>query len=527
MKIHDLIFDMLVEAELSRAIRADLNRLWGDDMSPEEIEKIGTWFINSKSSFSVKQPQFISFLTRFDGTYYKKFDIQNKNIRDHNSYTAEQIKFLYYEFIDKDSESLEDDELIFVQNPNNPGKIDRTPTKEKEEASKRLWYGKKYLVHSEEGFRVYGIPSQQVSINFGYYLKTLHDNPYNIPGSQWCTTWHNSNNYYAGKRPDRYFYFIIDESKHPDLIKDVSINKYFLSALQSMNTFGSGSNFKLTDITNPGEPPVTNVELVKIYPQLSGILDKFIFIPYDESELTINNKLASVTETPGSRHEFIRVDKETKRQFIAAGYPLRYATSWRSMDENLRKLYINTNDERNFFDKFGSYELVNEISKSGSEVSTLERRIQQLFPNETIGVLFKKLIVNEFTIQRTSLKNKDVVLLESKTTKKSGMYNSRNNIWIRVGGVKYEPFYVESTHQAFFDENDEPYLVVAYSKSAGVDDNSSFYCVIPAQDETINGYFFTHSKWEKTVSKLRPEDQTMMDFNPEMDQDLSEFKKGV
>lgn len=519
MKIQDLIYDMLVEAEMSKAIRADLNRIWGKDLSPEEIEKFGNWFINEKARFSVKQPQFVSFLNRFDGQYYTKFDPTVKNIKDHNSYTAEQIKFLYYEFVDRDTDTIEDDEAIFIQNPNNPGRIDRTPSKEKTEASKRLWYGNKYLIINEDGFRVYQIPNQQVSINFGYYLQTMHEEPYQIRGSKWCTTWHDNNNYYAGKRPDRSFYFVIDESKHPDLVKDVEISKYYLSALQAMKP-GSDTEFKLTDITNPGEPPVTNEELVTIYPKLRGKLDTFKFKPYDPEEIAIENTLASVTETPGSRYEFIRMDKETKRRFIAAGYPLRLANSWNSMDENLRKLYINTNDERNFFDKFGSYELINQISRSGSEVTSLERRIQQLFPGETIGILFKKVMDGEFIAERTSLKNKDVLLYKSKTTKKFGVYNAKRASWVNVGGVKYDAVYVESSVDAYFDDQDNAYIVETYSKDINNEDATSFYCIFPQNDGGVDGYFLSHGKWEELKSKLHPEDDTLQNFDPEQDTDI-------
>lgn len=512
---------MIVEAEMSKAIRADLNRLWGKEMSPEEIEKIGNWFVNEKSRFSTKQPQFVAFLNRFDGQHYPKFDPTVKNIKDHNSYSVDQIKFLYYEFVDKDAENVEDDEALFLQNPNNPGRIDRSPSDLKEEASKRLWYGSKYLIFNEDGFRVYSIPNQQVSINFGYYLNTMHKDPYNIPGGQWCTTWYNSNNYYAGKRPNRYFYFVIDESKHPDLVKETSVNKYYMSALQAMKPSSNESKFRLTDITNPGEPPVTEEELVKIYPKLKGHLDKFVFVPFDESELSIDNKLATVTETAGARNEFVRVDRDTKRQFIAAGYPLRLAISWQSMDENLRKLYINTNDERNFFDKFGSYELLNQISKSGAEVTTLERRIQQLFPGETIGMLYKKVMGNEFIPERTSLKNKDVVLFKSKSTKKFGLYNAKRASWINANGVKYDALYVESSVDAYFDDQGNSYLVETYSKDIGVEDKTSFYCIFPADNGGVDGYFLSNTKWEELKSKLHPEDETLQDFNPESDTDLS------
>jgi hypothetical protein len=191
------------------------------------------------------------------------------------------------------------------------------------------------------------------------------------------------------------------------------------------------------------------------------------------------------------------------------------------LDENLRKLYINTNDERNFFDKFGSYELLDQISKSGAEVTTLERRITQLFPGETIGMLFKKVMGNEFTNERASLKNKDVVLFKSKTTKKFGIYNAKRASWVTTNGVKYDALYVESSVDAYFDEQDNSYIVETYSKNIGVEDESSFYCINP-QNGSVDGYFLSHSKWEELKSKLHPENETIQDFDPETDSDLSQ-----
>jgi hypothetical protein len=214
------------------------------------------------------------------------------------------------------------------------------------------------------------------------------------------------------------------------------------------------------------------------------------------------------------------MDKETKRRFIAAGYPLRLANSWNSMDENLRKLYINTNDDRNFFDKFGSYELINQISRSGSEVTSLERRIQQLFPGETIGILFKKVMDGEFIAERTSLKNKDVLLYKSKTTKKFGVYNAKRASWVNVGGVKYDAVYVESSVDAYFDDQDNAYIVETYSKDINNEDATSFYCIFPQNDGGVDGYFLSHGKWEELKSKLHPEDDTLQNFDPEQDTDI-------
>jgi hypothetical protein len=527
MKITDLIYDMLVEAELTKAIRNDLNRLWGQELESDEIEKIGNWFVNNKARFSVKQPQFKTFLARFDGVHYPKFDAEKRNVRDHNSYTAEQIKFLYYEFVDPDSENVDTDEEIFLHNPNNPGVIDRSPSDAKVEASKNLWFGDKYKIIDEDGFRVYKIPNQQVSINFGYYLDTMHQAPYNIYGNKWCTTWHNTSNYYAGKRPDRSFYFVIDESKYPGNVTDLNVSKYYLTALQSMKP-ETGIEFKWTDITNPGEPIVEKEELLKTFPKLRGHLDELVFEPYNANELTISNPLANINEIPGNRDEFRRVSRELKQRFIAAGYPLRLSASWDSMDENLRKLYINTNDERNLVDKFASYELLQQISKSQSELTSLERRINQLFPGEGVGMLFKKVMSGEFVNERSSLKNKDVVLYRSKTTNKFGLYNARNAVWVQMGGIKYDAVYVESSVDSYFDDEGNAYIVEIYSKNMGQEDNSSFYCIFPIEDENgVDGYFLSHTKWEELKTKLNPETDELQNFNPDDDTDLSERKKGL
>lgn len=525
MKIKDIVYDLLLE-ELSKNLKAALTKKWGDSLSQQEIEKFGTWFMLEKERFGKKQPQFVTFLNRFDGTRgFDKFDAEKQNIRDITQYTAEQIKFLYYEFVDRDADEVEDDEAIFLQHPNTPGRINREPTTEKIQASERLWYGKKYLIFQSEGFRVYSIPNQQVSINFGYYLNTMHQDPYGIPGGQWCTTWYNTNNYYAGKRPDRYFYFVIDESKKPVPGQiNVENNKYYLSALQAMKP-GSSVRFRLTDITNPGEPPITEEELLRIYPQLRGQLDKFVFKPFDESELSIQNKLGNITETAGGPNDFRIQEREIKRQFIAAGYPLRLKSSWDSLDENLKKLYIDTNNENNFFDKFGSYELVVAISKSDSERNSLERRIRVLFPGETIGMLFRKVMENEFNPERNNLKNKDVVLYKSITTKKFGLYDATKNSWYRKNGIKYEPDYFEASYDIYEDEEGNSYIVETYALSASSpNENSSFYCVFPVGADDVDGYFLSHAKWLELQEKLTPEGekQEQPKFDPNADTDLDE-----
>ena len=133
----------------------------------------------------------------------------------------------------------------------------------------------------------------------------------------------------------------------------------------------------------------------------------------------------------------------------------------------------------------------------------------------------------EFIPERTSLKNNDVVLFKSKSTKKYGIYNAKRASWVSVGGVKYDALYVESSVDAYFDDQDNSYLVETYSKNIGVEDETSFYCIFPQNENGVDGYFLSHSKWEELKSKLHPEDETIQDFDADRDADLSELKKGL
>jgi hypothetical protein len=137
-------------------------------------------------------------------------------------------------------------------------------------------------------------------------------------------------------------------------------------------------------------------------------------------------------------------------------------------------------------------------------------------------MLFKKVMDNEFIPERTSLKNKDVVLYKSKATKKYGIYNAKRASWVSIGGVRYTALYVESSVDAYFDDQDNSYLVETYSKDIGVEDQTSFYCIFPQNENGVDGYFLSHAKWEELKSKLHPEDKTMQDFEPERDADLSQ-----
>lgn len=524
MKIRDLVYDLVIEAEMTQkrrdAIQKDLNFLrekWGDKFNPQEIEKYYEWFEKTKNNFNIQLPQWRSFLYRFDGNHgYSKFDVAN--IKEITRYTAQQIKSIYDEYNPIIGDEENNAEVFSSK--------DRSPTPEKVAASKELWYGKNNLIYENDGFRVYDINNQQTSINFGYYLKTLHDSPYNFSGSPWCTTWHGDNNYYPSKRPNRSFYFVIDESKHPDKVTNQDVSKYYLGALQAMK----GGTFALTDITNPGEPSFTAERLLQIYPKLSEVLDKIVFQPYDEeSELIIKNVISRINEIPGNKYEYRKRDRNERFQYIAQNGTLQTAESWKASDKQMRNMYIMNSTRNNIYDRFSTYELFLELSES--DKNTLSRRIGQELPGQTLSNVLQNAMKNEFVVGSVSIDNPDILLYKSTKTNKFGLFHSKHIDWLTLNGVKYDPFFDFLDETVYVDDEGNSYIVETYSTS-GQPDDRSFYCVKPSelQNDDVPAHFISAQKFEKLKEKIHfsGEDfSSVTDFSPEDDVDLKEIKKGL
>ncbi len=524
MKIRDLVYDLVIEAEMSQkrreAIQKDLNFLrekWGNMFSPQEIEKYYEWFEKTKNNFNPELSQWRSFLYRFDGAHgYSKFDIAN--LKEITRYTAQQIKSIYDEYNPVIAGEENNTEVFSSK--------DRKPTTEKIEASKELWYGKKNLIYENDGFRIYDINNQQISINYGYYLKTMHEPPYNFGGGQWCTTWWDENNYYPSKRPNRSFYFVIDESKHPDKVSNQDVSKYYLGALQAMKN----GTFALTDITNPGEPTYTVERLLSIYPKLSEVLDKLTFQPYDEeSELIIKNIISRINEIPNNRYEYRRQDREHRLQYIAQGGTIQAAESWRATDKQMRNMYIMNTTDRNIHDRFSTYELYQELSES--DKNSLSRRISQLFPGKTLAIIVEDVMRKEFAVGNVSKDNPDILLYKSIITNKFGLYHAKHQDWVTFNGVKYDAFYDKIDYTVYIDDEGNDYVVETYSQS-GQPDVSSFYCIQPSdlESEDVPAHFLSPQAFEKLKEKIHlsgEEFSQISDISPEDDIDIKENKKGL
>lgn len=522
MKIHDLIFDMLLEEfGNKKLLNSMLTKWYGQELTDEqknEGEFLLTKFFELKNRLSLKLPEVVTFLNKFDN-----FDV--KNLKEVTVYTLEQVKFIVGEFFEIESIGApQDDTPEVLRGRNLP------PIPERIEASKGLWYSQNSnLLINEDGFRVYTIQSRKDSINFGYYQGHMsQQEPYTSQRShmQWCTTRYNeSSNLYGGYRNRRTFYFIIDESKNPEIQPDVNISQYYLSALQFATD--SPTNYKVTSMLNDGSDPVfTEEQLYQIFPKLRGHLDKIKPIPYDESELgAITDDLDRVDERETNGYEFAKVSKQLKKRYIDAGKTLTKQRSWETMDDGLKQAYIDLTTRQNLFERFSTKELLEKIKTRSGEVKSLDRRVKIIGYDDGFGVLYSKMMETEFiSDQRFSLKNNSFSLFENRRTKKFGIFNKSKGEWASLGGVVYEDFYNKVDDDTFISDDGEFFTVEIYSKSSSPDD-SSFYIVIPIEDG-INGYFVSHRKWQELSEKLHREGEET-NFNPEDDSDISEIKKGV
>lgn len=431
MEINNLIYDLIVEEIKNKKLfEFLLNKWFGQnptDEQKEKTEKLYNRFSEIQNGLSTKRPQVISFLTRFDGNHgYPLF--KPEFIKDIKQYSLQQITSLIDEYTD--------DEVVVPNQDVFSGK-DTSPTTEKIDASKNMWFSPESAIVNEDGFRVYDIKDQKMSVRYGYYVEQINKN---IPGSNfpWCVTWRqdqNRTNMWGNYRSQgRSFYFVIDESKPTS-------DRYYLSALQRDTNTRDG--YVLTSVKNDGDQPMPWDSIVAIYPKLSNYKDLISVKQYSTDELQEKNIVGQINENPGSPYEFRRLERQLKRAYINNQGTLKRPESWQSMDEKLRELYISVTTQGSIVDRFSNYEFVNEVKKVGSDFTLLDNKVKALGKQSGVGYILDHLMQREFKVARTSLDNKNIRMYESKQTNKFGLYNSKKLSWVEKNGITYDPLYSE------------------------------------------------------------------------------------
>jgi hypothetical protein len=522
MKFTEILFETLTEEVKNKKLFATLMDKWRTEkpnITEEEGEELFNRFARIQGNLRPDLPQVFTFLSRYDGEHgYQRFE--PNNIKDITKYTYSQLKFLLDEY-NTEARATED---VFA------GK-DTAPTPERIEASKNLWFGNQNLVFEKDGLRVYDIADQQMSIRYGYYYHVVYKNASGRPNvsdrdiSPWCVTWRpdmgKSNMWGNYRTQGRSFYFVIDENK------DVT-DQYYISTIQ--RDPGVSSGYRITSMMNNGDNVKTWDEIVQIYPQLRGEKDVIKNKPFSQEELTLKDIVGQINERPGNRYEFKRMERDLKRAYIQNGGALQSSDSWKSMDNELRNLYIlYPNLDRNSVrERYNNFDFVNEIRKVGNEFNLLDRTLKQKGINDGAAYIFDYLMSSEFRVARVSADNKNIRIYESKMNGKSGLYNIKNNDWVEFNGVKYEPLYRHIDTDMYNDSEGETYVVEVYSKTNTPTDDSfySMYLFGDANPE-FDSHFLSSTKWRELVKELTPEDGTEPKTDSPKDYTDIKEKRGI
>jgi len=525
MKINDILYNILLEEfENKKLLKTCMLKWYGENPTNEqsfEADNLLTKFFQLKNQnlLSPNNTQFRTFFYNFPN-----FD-KTKTI-EATFYSLEQIKFIIDEFF----EPNEDNDTPEALRRSETGKP-KNYSENTVEASKSLWFGDKYCIINQEGFRVYKIPTRDVSQNFGYYEKYVGENPpFNKP-SPWCVTWLERNYYDHYRQPGskgRSFYFVIDESKSPEFVTDINVCQYYLSALQTAEDSPTG--FRITSILNNGDNTVTESQIINIWPQLSGNIDKILPVKYNAVlELGQNADLIDfINERVGDTYEFAKVSTKLKEKYINRGKALSKATSWNILDLTLKKSYIDTTTRATIHDKF-SLEIYNAI-KSDSDKNIFDYFSKKLKDfGYSLVELVTRFMMDSYTLERISKNSKDISLIMTKSRpSRYGIWNAKNNDWQELGGVIYDDSYIEPDDDIFMSsKNDDTYYVSIFSKS-GQRDNTSFvilYSVDQIDSDKGRGYFMTYNKFlELQENERLHKEGEESDVDVEKYSDIKEWK---
>jgi hypothetical protein len=542
MNIQDLVYDVVVEEVKNKKLfNFLLNKWFGDNPTPEQIQQAEAdlmLFMEKQKSLTVNNPAVYTFLMRHDGTRgFPAFD--PSKLMDISQYSLEEIESLLHEFRDAVLTAGDEDDF--------KGKL--ISDEKKVDASKKLWESDRDVIINEEGFKVHYVSDARESIKYGFYQQAMAEKH---GGLQWCVTGRNTSdsrsNLWGTYRPRRTFWFVMDESKNPKDNPNKEVYRYYICALQYCERDNGYTGFKMTSMLNDGDNPKTWQEVITIYPQLAEHRDKFEYVRYDEAENFDRNLANRLTESPG-RHEFAAARRELKKAYLDGGGVITTEKSWRSMDPNLRSVYIISTTARDAIDKFSTYELMSAIKKVGNEFKLLDSTLKSVgsrldqnnrISNENlgnlgVGYIYQHLMANEFITARTSLDNPEIILYKSKKNKKNfGLYHLGHLNWVKHDGVFFEPHYTEFSTTLYVDDQENQYLVEAYvvGESNQVD-NNSLYCVYPIEgNEYARCHFIGSRQWESLSSKMHPKDEDnnddddsvrFTDLNPETDVDIKEM----
>lgn len=534
MKIENILFDLFEDVKDIGTYRFLLSSWYGENPTDEqksEVEDLVNKYTQLKGQNRLRPdlPNIVTFLARFRG-------FPTENLTQPKKYTQQQMKFLVGEYFGTNEPERITDDIPEVLKGKN-----LRPTDEIIEASKNLWFGNLYKIVDEGDFRVYKIPDQKAAVNFGYYEGyTLNNEIFRSLGGryiQWCVTnWLIDNNFYTTYRPKRTFYFVIDETRSPEKTTNPQEAQYYLSAVQYSTD--SETSYRITSILNDGNDPVISItDLVKIYPKLGAHTEKLQFMDYTVSELSDQtDEISLITENnPNSDYYFPAVSTELKRKYIVdKKRPLRTSLSWRSINEQLKKSYIDLTQLPQVNERF-SAELFEEIKKSKQEVKSLDARLTKIGFKNGVNQLEYNVLKNKFKVHRASSSNPSLVILKTHSAPfKYGLYDLSKMSWVTKDGITYGGSSSDMSYNppkpSFLINKvnkNEKFFVETFNKSSEPS-RDSFVSIYPISKDAGKSDIMSYDSFLKLKDSYNLADDTV-DIKPELKKysDIKEIKKGI
>lgn len=574
MKIGNLIEEIqkdlvITEAKAQKVIDSIVSK-WSNVLDRDTAIKYLEWHeANSKKFELEKKQEYVDPNTQERIVYTSvnpqiaKFKIHFPNfelkfLKDATQFSGEQIKFLYDEynysekFVEKNQWNVNPE-----RNPENPDKTDKSPSKWKIDTSKKMWYSSEGAIIDEPGFRVYKVDTADLSVQFGYYLNTMYNKgsqymqdqnvavpPYVFEGNKWCTTnWNPGQNYYTGKRNDRSFYFVIDESKDPTLfqnnpqsereIYDNNVTMperyFYLGALQ---VFNAPDVYSITGIHNRGEPRMDWSKVVEIYPKLERHKNLLKFEKYDENKekITDGNVINQISERSGSRYEFYKLPAIIQFTYIKGegldGAPaIEKPISWQHMDDATKNEYIKRTTANNYRERFGNIDLIYEIKKDRKYTKAVNYHLN-IVNNDSLEKMILRYIKEskQFRVWRRSRKNNNIEILHSLTNNRYCIFDNAkiitvdnvDNAFYSKNGISYGPDYKIKVDDEFLeDDNGELYFHEIFMINDNENDPRNFHSVIKLDEKAARdqeSYFFSHKQYLKLFGKYFDQEDEQPDL---------------
>lgn len=522
----------------------------GSNITPDEVTSLVNRFrqIQNQNQLHSRYGAVVSFDYKFPNfrgdKNDKEFELSLRNIEN---YTLPELKFLINQFSaghDENNEVINDTELI-LSSHSSPTLIKRS--------FDQFWNGKYSIVIDLGDLRVYEVLNQEHSIAFGWYLKYIQSLDNRTTSHQWCTTTPlsqgNSNQYGYYRGNGGTFYYVIDDTKgdkiNPDGSRELSpanTRKWYLSAIQVLDKRRKHEDIQLTDIHD------TNTfmswdGLFQIHPRLAPYKDKLKYREYSEDELSDSAKAKSINEQAGSKYEFAIQEKKRKRDFILTNEPLNSLRSWRSMTDDLKKLYIETSYVNNYsiqmninkiINKFRNPEFIQDIRGTSLE-KTLERFIITRYEKPGIKWILNEIFFSKnngrrrYELSRKCIgRNKvfnpadgQILLKNTESTSKVtyGIYDLGKAYWASSNGITFDDGYVLSrdvkdTRVVVMPNNDE-FTIFKYKKS-----NDDYFVVLTNENTFGNiydGYFYFKTEWENKILPIINNLQSFDDIDAKID----------